>query len=232
MTVEFPQHGPTPYPLGLRGVEHRPGNLNHLALVNPPPRLSEPRTSPWHRTAKSTFNQGGPSCTFQAAAGTLITLPFRYEHQPDRHLFDTEAERHQGYLDSQPYDPWWPEPHDGSSTDAPFQHLRALRLIAGWSWLRGEEELWEWVSFYSPAVVGTVWTDNMFDPDSNGFISPTGPGVGGHAYEIAFASHPRQAYRIINSWSTSWGQLGRAWITRGDMASLLAQDGEAVTIRL
>lgn len=72
----------------------------------------------------------------------------------------------------------------------------------------------------------------MFWPDSNGYIHPSGAVAGGHAYEICWASHARQAYRIINSWSTGWGQLGRAWISRADMASLLADDGEAVTIRL
>lgn len=182
----------------------------------------------------STFNQQGSSCTAQSNVGMLITLPFRYQFQPDRAPYDSEAERHQLYLDAQQVDPWpGGEPdYEGSSTDAPLIVLRNRGVIASWNWLFGEEQLWEWVSFYSPAVVGTVWRNDMSFPDSNGYIRATGPDVGGHAYELAFASHPRQAYRIINSWSTLWGDNGRAWISRADMASLLADDGEAVTVRL
>lgn len=234
--VQFPrfQSAPAPFPLGLRGNAHHPQNFAHRALVNPPPRLAAPKSTPWHRTTASVFNQQGSSCTAQSAIGVLTTLPFRYEFQPDRPAYDTEAERHQLYLDAQTVDPWpGGEPtYEGSSTDAPFIVLRNRGIIAGWAWLFGEEELWEWVSFYGPAGVGTVWTEGMFWPDSNGFLHPTGYNAGGHAYEIAFASHPRQAYRIINSWSADWGQLGRAWITRADMRSLLADDGEAVTIRM
>jgi len=234
MTVEFPQREATPYPLGLRGTEHRPGNRNFMALVNPPPRLPEPRTTPWHRTTASVFNQQGSSCTAQSAIGVLTTLPFRYQFQPDRATYDTEAERHRLYLDAQAVDPWpGGEPgYEGSSTDAPFIVLRDRGVITGWRWLFGEAQLWEWVSFYGPAGVGTVWTDGMFDTDSQGYIHPTGFEAGGHAYEIAFASHTRTAYRIINSWSAQWGQLGRAWITRTEMAWLLAQDGEAVAVAL
>jgi hypothetical protein len=234
MTVEFTQPASTPHPLGLRGVAHDPGNFNFLALVNPPTPLPEPRITPWHRTTVSVFNQRGSSCTAQAAVGVLTTLPFRYQFQPDRAGYDSEAERHQLYLDAQGVDPWpGGEPdYEGSSSDAPYRILRDRSVIASWNHIMGEEELWEWVSFYSPASVGTVWTDDMFDPDSAGFIWPTGPEVGGHAYEIVFASHLRQAYRMINSWSASWGQNGRAWITRAAMASLLEWDGEAVTVRL
>lgn len=240
--VEFEAHprAVTPFPLGLRGNAHRPGNFAHRALVNPPPRLAEPKSSPWHRTTVSTFDQQGSSCTAQSAVGQLITLPYRYQFQPDRGGYDTENERHQLYIDAQAFDPWpggelWVpgQPggfYEGSSTDAPFIVLRGRGVITGWKWLFGEDELWEYVSFYGPAGVGTIWTEGMFWPDSTGFLHPTGRNAGGHAYEIAWASHARQAYRIINSWSTAWGQLGRAWISRADMRSLLAQDGEAVSI--
>lgn len=239
--VEFPQLlQAQPYPLGLRGNAHRPLNFAHRALVNPPPRLSEPKNEPWHRTTASVFDQQGSSCTAQSAIGLLTTLPHRYQFQPDRPKFDTEAERHAAYLRWQKWDPWaggelWVpgEPggfYEGSSTDAPFIGLRDEGIISGWQFIFGEEELWEYLSFFGPASVGTVWKEGMFWPDSNGFLHLTGRDAGGHAYEIAWASWARQAYRIINSWSAQWGQLGRAWITRQDMRSLLADDGEAVAL--
>jgi len=233
--IEFPQPQQTPFPLGLRGNAHRPGNFAYRALVKPPPRLVAPKKEPWHRTTVSTFDQQGSNCTIESAVGQLITLPFRYSFQPDRPKFDTEQERFDAYVRYQAYDPWpggeaefpW---YEGSSTDAPFIGLRNDGIITGWTWLFGEAELWEYVSFYGPAGVGTVWTEGMFYPDASGFVHATGAEAGGHAYELVWASWARQAYRIVNSWSTLWGQSGRAWITRADMASLLAQDGEAVAI--
>lgn len=236
MTVEFGCDGEAPpFPLGLRGVEHALGNFAHLALVAPPvDRLPEPKLTPWHRTTASVFDQLGSSCTAQADVGMLTTLPYRYAFQPDRGGYDTEDERHALYLAAQTVDPWpGGEPdYEGSSIDAPLRILRERSVISGWKWLMGEDELWEWISFYSPAVVGTVWRNGMFYPDSGGFIRPSGGIAGGHAYELAFASHLRQAYRVVNSWGTAWGQLGRAWITRADMKALLDEDGEAVTIAL
>lgn len=231
--IEFPQRRDTPHPLGLRGVEHRPGNHFHLALVNPPTPLAEPRTTPWHRTTASVFDQQGSNCTAEGSIGMLITLPFRYQFQPYRSGYDTEQKRFDFYLDIQRHDAWpGGEPdYEGSSSDAAFITLRERGVIAGWSWLMGEDALWEWVSLYGPAGVGTTWKEGMFEADSRGYIHVDGADMGGHFYEIAFASHARQAYRIINSWSTAWGQNGRAWVTRGGMRTLLAEDGEAVTIK-
>jgi hypothetical protein len=230
--IEFPQTSDTPHPLGLRGVEHRPGNLLHLALVRPPTPLAEPRKSPWHRTSLSTFDQEDSNCTTEAAVGLLITLPFRTEFRVDSASLDTEAERLVLYKYSQQFDPWPGTDYDGTSTDAPFLALKARGVITGWDWLMGEGELWEWVSRYGPAAVGTLWKNGMFYPDPGGYLHLTDGDAGGHAYEIAFASQPRQAYRIINSWGTGWGQTGRAWITRKNMRTLLAEDGEAVTVKL
>lgn len=243
MAVEFPITSQTPFPLGLRGNAHRPGNFNHLALVSPPPRLPAPKSTPWHRTTVSTFDQMGSNCTIEMGSGLLITLPYRYQFQPDRYLLDSEQERFTYYQQKvQAADPWeggelWVpgqpgEFYEGSSTDAPFICFRADGIITGWKWLRGEEELWEYLSFYGPAGVGTVWKSGMFHPNSQGYIEVSGSDAGGHAYEIAWASHARQAYRMINSWGTNWGQLGRAWITRANMKILLDEGGEAVTVAL
>jgi hypothetical protein len=236
--IEFqpPHPPPSPFLTGLRGVAHDPGNLNHLAFgyVEPPPRLAEPRTTPWHRTTVSTFDQMGSNCTWEAANGVAITLPFRYAFQPYRSAYDTEVERHQAYLDAQAYDPWPGGEPDylGSSTDAPYRLLRERGIITGWDWLLGEEQLWEWVSFYAPASAGTLWTEGMFYTEADGYVHPTGRMDWGHAYEIIFASHPRQAYRIVNSWGIPWGEHGRAWISRPEMKWLLENDGEAATIKL
>jgi C1A family cysteine protease len=40
----------------------------------------------------------------------------------------------------------------------------------------------------------------------------------------------KRGYRVVNSWSRSWGQSGRAWLSDADMADLLGDFGEAVTL--
>ena len=39
-----------------------------------------------------------------------------------------------------------------------------------------------WLRQYGPLVVGTDWTYDMFDPDANGYVKPTGSYAGGHCY--------------------------------------------------
>jgi len=227
----LPHQPASPFPTGLRGVVNDPRNLNHLALVNPPPRSPTPNPV-WHRTNVSVFDQQGSSCTAQAAIGMLITLPYRYQFQPDRAGYDTEAERHQLYLDAQLVDglPGQEPDYLGTLLDAPFRVLRDRGIVPGWDWLLGEQQLWDWLTWYGPAVAGTLWTEGMFYTDAYGYIAPSGRADWMHAYDIVHASPWRQAYRIVNSWSVLWGQLGRAWITRIDMAGLLAAAGQALTI--
>lgn len=76
----------------------------------------------------------------------------------------------------------------------------------------------------------------MFMPhDKTGYIAPTGPDEGGHAWLIIGANRNRGnpdrtkgAIRMINSWGDSWGsQRGRAWITFRDLDKLIQDDGEA-----
>lgn len=109
--------------------------------------------------------------------------------------------------------------------------LRAAGVIPAWHWLFGEDEVREWVSWYSPVVVGTVWRMGMFYPDpKTGLLTVAGEVAGGHAYRIVQYSDTRDAYRIVNSWGRSWGQGGRAWIKSADLAALLNEDGDAVTL--
>lgn len=217
-----------PFPLGRAGVNHDPRNRDFRALVRPGPRAVRPNL-PWLTLV--VLDQGSaPRCTTEAAIGLLETNPNRPQYTPDRPRFDEPAERQAAYLQWQRFDPWAGSPHDGSSTDAPFKGLREASVISGWRWLFGEPQVREFVTWYGPVAVGTVWLGDMFYPDGHGYLACTGPVAGGHAYRLVQYSRVRDAYRIVNSWGRGWGQNGRAWIRAADMAGLLSADGEAVTV--
>lgn len=215
-----------PFKLG-RHVHHDPKNEDHWALARPPDRAEQPFQA-WR--SGTVFDQGNSSrCTEEAAVGLLHTQPYASQFSGAR-KFDTIDERQGAYLRWQQYDPWAGTPHDGSSVDAPFRGLRAEGEITEWRWLFGEEQVREWVTWYSPVVVGTYWRWDMFYPDGDGFVVPTGDIAGGHAYRLVQYSDERDAYRIVNSWGRGWGENGRAWIRAEHLDQLLRADGDAATL--
>jgi hypothetical protein len=76
-------------------------------------------------------------------------------------------------------------------------------------------------------VVGTSWTNDMFNPDASGFVKPTGGVAGGHCYVMLEKVDSEDAYVFQNSWGGGWGQNGRFKMKRSDFGSLLADNGEA-----
>jgi hypothetical protein len=216
------------HPLG-RIQHHDPLNRlpQHRALVSPPPRSPKPYPV-WY--TRDVFDQGQESsCTAQAAVGLLRTSPHRGDFV-EYSDYDDPNERYNLYRTSQDYDPWEGNAYEGTSTDAPFKVLRERTTISSWKWLFGEAQVREWLTWFGPCAVGTVWLDGMFDPDERGYLRITGQEVGGHAYRIVQYSPTRRAYRLVNSWGRQWGENGRAWLREADLAGLLEAQGEAVVL--
>lgn len=225
-TYIIPINPDNPHGLG-RHVHHDLRNANFRALVQPPARSPIPYRT-WSRTVM--FDQGNsPSCTMHAAVGLARTTPYAATFT-DRPKLDTEDELRAAYEESKDYDPWIGRDYDGTSSDAPYRWMRDKGYIKEWRWLFGEPEVREWVTWYGPCTVGTIWTDAMFHPDEHHYIVMGGGIAGGHEYELCYYSPKRDAYRLVNSWGYSWGDSGRAWLRSSDLARLLEQDGDAVTI--
>ena len=86
-----------------------------------------------------------------------------------------------------------------------------------------------------PILIRVDWTEDMFAvvylPDALGegrwIIVPTGAQAGGHAIPVNGVSVPRQIFRLLNSWGTSWGINGQLRSV-SDMEDLLfARGGDA-----
>lgn len=118
----------------------------------------------------------------------------------------------------------------GTSVRAGAQALQSRGHITQYLWSWSAFELMNWLLLRQGVIVlGTNWYVGMLTPDRSGVIHPTGRVVGGHAYVLCGVNRPRGLFRIVNSWGTSWGEGGRAWMTGEDLQRLLDEDGEACT---
>lgn len=81
-----------------------------------------------------------------------------------------------------------------------------------------------------PLITGINWYNDMFEPDSKGFLHPIGGLAGGHALTLLGVNLRWEYYTILNHWynqdGTPWGANGRAKINRADYTRLLDEQGD------
>jgi hypothetical protein len=120
-----------------------------------------------------------------------------------------------------------PLAENGSYVRSGALALRARGRLAAFAFAQNTNEIDDWINNNGPIVVGTAWTDDMFNPDSKGLVKPTGNVAGGHCYLMLEKVDADDTYVFQNSWGSSWGQNGRFRMKRSDFGSLLADWGEA-----
>lgn len=131
------------------------------------------------------------------------------------------------YREAQKIDEWDGENYEGTSVRAGAKVLTALGYIDSYIWAFDEATMRKWLlAGKGGVVIGVNWYSEMFRPDARGFLKIEGPLAGGHCVWVRGYNRPRDAYRIQNSWGSSWSQNGQAWIRSADMARLIAEDGE------
>lgn len=77
-----------------------------------------------------------------------------------------------------------------------------------------------------PVIVGTEWTDGMFNPTAKGFVKPTGAVAGGHEYLALGVDYATKTLTFLNSWSSAWGLQGRFHMTFAAFTTLLINQGD------
>ncbi len=132
------------------------------------------------------------------------------------------------YIEARKQDEWPGEDYDGSSVNGAMKAARLFGWVKSWHWAYGVDEVKHGLSYHGPGEFGTWWYTGMFNPDSNGFVHPTGVKEGGHAICLSgyrvIGGHI--AYQLDNSWGPDWGINGGALIWEDDLAMLLSDDGE------
>ena len=206
-----------PYGLGYSSVYDQRDRFHLMSSL----AIPEPTRRWRYWTPGPAMDQGNtPQCVGYTVSQWGYTSPIRTK------ILDPTAIYHR----AQQIDEWPGTDYDGTSVRAGLNVMREQGRVERYVWAYGADMLARWLLTTGPVMVGTLWTWDMFEPDQNGIVHPTGPIVGGHAYLVTGVNRDRGErgmFRAMNSWGNDWGWNGRFWILWEDMEYLLWNWGEA-----
>src|SRR5678809_1152075 len=127
---------------------------------------------------------------------------------------------------AQTLDEWAGEAYEGTSVRGAAKALTQMGRLKSYVWANGAVDVRDWIMLQGPVIIGSDWLMNMFDPTSDGTLRVSGSVVGGHAYLLSGYDAAASRFQMVNSWGTSWGLGGVAWIKFRDMDKLLSRQGE------
>jgi hypothetical protein len=188
-----------------------------------------------YRVGKWLDQRSDGACVGFSFLQEALAMPRRARGLFSKSDLELERKAREIYWSAQRIDPWpggsYPGAsprYEGTSMLAGVKIMQKLGFYDEYRWAFGEQDLALSVSNLGPAVIGVNWYEGMYEPNSKGFIEPTGRNVGGHAILVmAVNVTTLNAYRVWNSWGRSWGRNGWAYLSRQHMAQLLSQNGEA-----
>lgn len=123
----------------------------------------------------------------------------------------------------------YPPTDTGSDGLSIAQVLKARGLISGYTHITSLAAAHTAIQT-GPFITGVNWYNAMFDPDSNGFVTIGGGVAGGHEFEIVAYDALKGWWKFANSWGTSWGADGYAYMSDATYARLLAEQGDATIL--
>lgn len=234
------RHAETINLLGRRAAfDDRSKNFQVRALLTAA-SIAKPRSYTW--SCKVVLSQQEGSCVGHAWAHEISARPV--VKPVDRAL------AMKIYNWAQAND-WWDDtpPEEGSSVLAGVKACVELGYYSEYRWTgagtgRALEDLVIAIGYKGPVVLGINWYEDMFNPDPDGLLHPTGRIAGGHAIlanavRVVFHNVPvaernfeninmqLSRVRLHNSWGPDWGINGEAFLTFEDMDRLLQEGGEA-----
>jgi hypothetical protein len=193
--------------------------LARLAATTPIPPAPKTGRKVW--TPGPLLDQGQtPDCVGYSGRNLLAAMP-----TPIRTKTPTGPTIYRG---AQRYD-GIPGRHDGSDDHGSMKYLQTRGLISAYYWPANADEARDYVWWMGPVLFGTSWTNDMFDPDSRGFVHPTGAVAGGHEYCAIGFDADLDAYICYQTWG-QWGTVpnepGWFYVARRDAESLRAEQGD------
>jgi hypothetical protein len=234
---QIPEHPKRPGMRLGRHLHHDPKSVNY-PMADMLDRSVPLANNRWRRMLPALDQGSVGSCTGNGMLGHLATHPL---HMPSgwRGLHYNEVTaRDVLYSRATEIDEWegqYPPDDTGSSGLAVCKAAQEKGWIDNYVWGFTLDDTLRWLSQKGTVIVGTIWTEDMFTPDAQGFLHPTGADAGGHEYELlaieitdATPGQEQGWVEMENSWTPRWGQRGRAKITFPNLKSLLIdQQGDA-----
>lgn len=171
----------------------------------------------------------------QGREGACVGFGFAHElvAKPRVSTNVTAATARAIYHNAQREDPWdggsYPGAfpfYEGTAVDAGASVLKKAGHYTEYRWAHTEREMAVTVGYKGPVVIGINWYTGMFTPNQDGFLEVTGQIEGGHCILVHGFSPKRGLYKLWNSWGPDWGVGGTAYVSRGDMARLIAENGD------
>jgi hypothetical protein len=222
----MPQYG-----LG-RVKQHDPRSIHYS--IAPWPRWAV-KAVDWMRRAPI-FDQGDlGSCTGNAAAGLVGTDATGYTGATSVEISNNaltvdETLAVQVYSLATQLDEFqgaYPPDDTGSSGLGAAKALQQLGLASAYFHAFSLEAL-NTALQRGPVMIGVDWYNSMFDPAAGNILTVNTRSrlAGGHEFVVSAYDPSSGLYRMDNSWGTSWGANGSAYLRTADMSKLLSADGD------
>lgn len=242
-------------PFGLgRHVNHDPASRRYPFRLAPD-RAAAALEPVYHQRHIPIFDQGElGSCTGNAALGILATGPYWDAEPPSWHEYGplsvttripwTEDGAIMVYTAATRADDFEGEyPPDDTGSDG----LSAAKVLVNSGTIPGYQHTFSLPDALAalqhfPLMVGTVWTEAMFEPDAYGLIHLAGAALGGHewivdeyvpeGFQSRAGGHPLHESVVggTTSWGESFGVGGRFYLKMSDFGRLLDADGDVIVL--
>lgn len=123
----------------------------------------------------------------------------------------------------------------GTSVRGALKWLQSQGRIGAYHWSTSAADVDAYLATSGCVVIGTSWTDAMFDVDASGFLHFTGKVVGGHCVCLIGRDPQKGAVMGQCAWGIAFGikdpKTGRGtsrfWLSGEDLQKMLDQQGEA-----
>lgn len=200
-----------------RHVEHDPRSRDYPAETGTAGAIR------WRRYGAVLDQGNAGSCTGNALAGALNTVPFHraghIEHEPDAiRLYEAATA-----LDDIPGT--YPPVDSGSSGLAVCKAAQRAGLISAYRHAFGIDQALAALAV-GPVITGVNWYEGFDAPDSEGRVSIAGKVRGGHEVEVLGYDDRTGLVEAVNSWGHGWGKAGRFFFSVDDWARLLSEQGD------